>query len=79
MSLTLADVSVSVDPEASSKCLISLAVAVVAVKICRGVYVDDTVVAEGSQTDTDWNASEAAHEPVDRHQHASIARPAKTF
>jgi hypothetical protein len=44
------DVAASVEPGASSKCLISLAVAVVEVKIGRGVYVDATVVAEGSQT-----------------------------
>jgi len=36
-------------PKASSKCLISQAVAVVEVKICRGVYGDNTVVIEGSQ------------------------------
>jgi hypothetical protein len=42
------DVAVGVAPKASSKCLIFLAVAVVAVKICRGVCVDDTVVVEGS-------------------------------
>ena len=43
------DVAVSVEPQASSKCLISPAVAVVEVKICRGVYGDNTVVIEGSQ------------------------------
>jgi len=36
-------------PKASSKCLISQAVAVVEVKICSGVYGDNTVVIEGSQ------------------------------
>ena len=52
------DVAVSVEPNASSKCLISLAVAVVEVRICRGVYVDDAVVAEGSQTDTEFVGSD---------------------
>jgi hypothetical protein len=42
------DVAISVDPKASSKCLIPLAVAVVAVKICRGVCVDTLVADDGS-------------------------------
>jgi hypothetical protein len=45
-------------PGASSKCLISPAVAVVEVKICRWVYIDDTVAVEGSQTDTEFVGSD---------------------
>jgi hypothetical protein len=54
----LIDVAASVEPGASSKCLIFLAVAVVEVKISRGVYVDAIVVAEGSQTDREVMGSD---------------------